>query len=262
VREFFEAVVLGVVQGASEFLPISSSGHLIAMKAVLDYRAPLAFDVALHLATLLAVLIYFGPDIVRLARSPLRWPVCWRITLGTVPAAALALAFRAWRENVSPWVVVVGWSLSSAYLLLSRNREGAWSHPNFPLARAFLVGGSQGIAAIIPGFSRSGSSIASGLWLGLRREEAFRFSFLLAIPVMLGAGIVEGRHVLGGGVAVPGGWPALCGALASALVVGLFAIHLLARAVASERFHRFGWYNLFAAAAFATYLVTTSLHSR
>jgi len=261
VKEFLEAVCLGVLQGASEFLPISSSGHLIAMKTVLGYEAPTAFDVALHLPTLLAVLIYFGRDIFRLAASPFRWQVFWRIGLGTVPAAAIGLAFRSWRENVSPWVVVVGWCLSSVYLLLSRNREGEWTHPRFPLARAFLVGGTQGIAAVIPGFSRSGASIASGLWLGLRREEAFRFSFLLAIPVMLGAGIVEGRHVLGGGVSVPGGWPALCGALGAALVVGLLAIHLLARAVTSDRFHRFGWYNLFAALAFTIYLTTRILPS-
>jgi undecaprenyl-diphosphatase len=150
--------------------------------------------------------------------------------------------------------------ISATYLLLSRGREGTLRYPQIPLWRAFLIGASQGIAAAIPGFSRSGASIASGLWLGLERREAFRFSFLLAIPVMLGAGLVEGRKLFGhGAVEIPGGFGALALAMAAAFAVGLVAIHLLSRAVASNHFHRFGWYNLTAAVAFAIYLTNVKI---
>jgi undecaprenyl-diphosphatase len=257
MSDFWKAAVLGLIQGVTEFLPVSSSGHLLAAKAILGFDAGLALDVVLHLATLLAVLIYFAGELLRLARGPQRWGVALLVVIGTVPAAAIGLVFHDLREKISPWFVVLGWTLSATYLLLTRGREGNSPYPSLPPARAFLVGGSQGIAAVLPGFSRSGASISSGLWLGLKREDAFRFSFLLAIPVMLGAGLVEGRHLFHGeGVDLPGGWPALAIACAGAFLVGLLAIHLLFRAVVGNHFHRFGWYNLFAAAAFAFYLAS------
>ncbi len=257
MSDLLKALLLGVIQGLSEFLPISSSGHLIAFEEILRFKTPLAFDVSLHLATLAAVLIYFGAYLIHLARSRERWPVLLRVVLGTVPAGLIGFLIHDFRESISPWFVVVGWLVSAAYLLLSAGREGKGRFPEVSLPRAFLIGGSQGIAAALPGFSRSGASIASGLWLGLERREAFRFSFLLAIPVMLGAGIVEGRKLFGhGAVEVPGGWPAIALAMAAAFVVGLAAIHLLNRAVTGNHFHRFGWYNLSAAAAFALYLAT------
>jgi len=257
LTDVVKAALLGMIQGATEFLPVSSSGHLIAAKEVFGFSAELAFDVALHLATLAAVLIYFGRYIIQLLKTP-RWrAVAWRVILGTIPAGAIGFAFRSWREDIPPWFVVGGWLASAAYLILTAGRGGSTSVPEVSPVRAFLIGATQGIAAVLPGFSRSGASIASGLWLGLDREEAFRFSFLLAIPAMLGAGLVEGRGLLGPeGVEVPGGWPALILAMAAAFGVGLLAIHVLFRAVAKNHFHRFGWYNLCVAAAFAIYLLS------
>jgi undecaprenyl-diphosphatase len=255
--EFWKALFLGFVQGATEFLPVSSSGHLIAAHTVLDVHQELSFDVSLHVATLAAVLIYFARDLLRLVRSPELWPVGWRVLVGTIPAGLIGYAFREWRENVPPWFVVGGWLISASYLLLTAGRHGERTYSRIPLDRAFFIGGSQGIAAVLPGFSRSGASIASGLWLGLDRDQAFRFSFLLAIPVMLGAGVVEGRKLLHGEAAmVPGGWLAIGLAMLAAFAVGLAAIHLLARAVTGNKFHRFGWYNLAAAIAFAIFLAT------
>ena len=251
-----KALVLGVVQGMTEFLPVSSSGHLIAVERILGFETPLAFDVSLHVATLAAILIYFCGQLLALARSPERWPVLRLVVVGTIPAGLIGVLVARLRQEPSPWLVVAGWLISATYLLLSKGREGTRRFPELSLGRAFLIGGSQGIAAAIPGFSRSGASIASGLWLGLERREAFRFSFLLAIPVMLGAGLVEGRKLFGhGAVEVPGGSPALALAMAAAFVVGLGAIYLLDRVVTSNRFHRFGWYNLSAAAGFAIYLL-------
>jgi undecaprenyl-diphosphatase len=257
MTEFIKAVILGIVQGATEFLPISSSGHLIALKKVFGFEAPLAFDVCLHLATLGAVLIFFGREIVRLLRSVDRWGVGWRILLGTIPAGMIGIAVQADREDTGGWVVVGGWLVSALYLQLTANRDGEGTFSRISLGGSFLIGASQGIAAAVPGFSRSGISISSGLWLGLRRGEAFAFSFLLSIPVMLGAGLIEGRKLFkAGDVAIPGGWPALAGAMVAAFVVGLGAISILKKAVAGNGFHRFGYYNLLAAILFAIYLLS------
>ena len=257
MSDLVKAVILGLVQGVTEFLPVSSSGHLKALEMVLGFDVALSFDVALHVATLAAVLVYFGRDLLRLLRSPDLWPVTLRVGIGTVPAVVIAMGFKEWRETIGPWFVVAGWCASSAYLLLSARREGPGEHRALPLAKAFIIGGSQGLAALIPGFSRSGISITSGLWLGLRREEAFRFSFLLAIPVMFGAGLVHCPHLFDPAQrAIPGGWIALAAAMTAAFAVGLLAIHLLYQAVTGSRFHQFGWYNLAAAAAFAIYLGT------
>ena len=257
MTDTLKALILGVVQGLTEFLPVSSSGHLIAMEKLLGFEAPLPFDVSLHVATLAAVLLYFGRYIVKVLRTPEARPLALRVLVGTIPAGIMGYAAHDFREHIPVWVVVAGWLCSGTYLLLTGRREGTCDASRTSLPNALLIGGSQGIAAVLPGFSRSGASIASGLWLGLKREEAFRFSFLLAIPVMLGAGLVEGRKLFGhGAVEVPGGWPALVLAMAAAFLVGMLAIHILYRAVVGKNFHRFGWYNLSAAVLFAIYLFT------
>jgi len=257
MTDFLKAVALGIVQGVTEFLPISSSGHLIALKQIFDFEAPLAFDVCLHLATLGAVLIFFARRLAALARSPDAWPVFVRVLVGTIPAGIIGFAIEKEREHIPSWFVVAGWLISAVYLQLTANRGGSGVHPKLSLARAFLIGGSQGFAAALPGFSRSGISISSGLWLGLERGQAFEFSFLLAIPVMLGAGLVDGRKLFAGGTPnIPGGWPALAGSMAAAFGVGLIAIFVLRRMVIGNKFHRFGYYNLLAAILFAIYLFT------
>ncbi len=254
--DILKAIVLGLIQGLTEFLPVSSSGHLIAAKEVFGFNAPLAFDVILHVATLAAVLVYFGRYFMRLALSDSRWAILLRILAGTIPAALIALAFYAWREDISPWVVVIGWSVSATYLLLSAHLGGDKDYIALPVTHPILIGALQGIAAVLPGFSRSGASITSGMWLGLKREEAFRFSFLLAAPLMFGAGLFEGRDLLDSTQnAVPGGWPALLAGSIVAFVVGLIAIHVLFKLVVSKHFHRFGWYNLAMAVIFAVYLI-------
>ena len=257
MSDVVKAVVLGFVQGATEFLPVSSSGHLIALKQIFRFDADLAFDVCLHIATLVAVFIYFGRELVRLARSADAWPIAVRVIVGTIPAGLIGWAIEKQREHTPSWFVVVGWAISATYLFLTANRGGSGTYARLTLFRAFLIGGSQGIAAALPGFSRSGISISSGLWLGLERKQAFAFSFLLAIPVILGAGLVDGLKLFRGEASpVPGGWPALAAAMVAAFAVGLVAIHVVYRAVVGNRFHRFGLYNLTAGVLFAIYLAT------
>lgn len=253
--EIVKAAILGIVQGITEFLPISSSAHLLALREVLDFHLEgVAFDVSLHLATLLAVLLYFRGEIADLFRSDRFWPVILRVTLATLPVGAAGFLLASFREDISSWFAVGGWTFSSIYLLASRGRGGQAVYRTLSIPRAVAVGLAQALS-IFPGVSRSGSTIAAGLWLGLTRESAARFSFLLAIPAMMGAGLHEALK-LAKEPEVPSEFWALCATGAPiALIVGLFAIHALLRVVRGDGFYRFGYYNLAAAALFAVFLV-------
>jgi undecaprenyl-diphosphatase len=252
--EVLKAVLLGFVQGVTEFLPISSSAHLLALEQVLDFHLEgIAFDVSLHLATLLAVIIYFRRDLLRLLMPDRLWVVGPRIVLATIPIGVAGFLLASFREDISPWFAVGGWTFSAGYLLLTRGRGGTLTYDRLSLGKAMGIGTAQALS-IFPGVSRSGSTIAGGLWLGLAREEAARFSFLLAIPAMLGAGLHEGLK-LAKNPDVPENFWALCASgVPVALLVGLVAIHVLLKAVRGSIFHRFGWYNLGAATLFGVYL--------
>lgn len=207
----FEALVLGLVQGLTEFIPISSSGHLVIVPALLGWQQPpVAFDVYLHGATLVAVLLYFRRELIQLSGG-LRRPgperrVVALLVLATIPAAVVGVVFesrveRVFDEPVAVSLLLVG---TGAILVLSelvsRRRQskpdlsesstveslaGSLTSPG-----AFSIGAGQAVA-ILPGFSRSGWTIAAGLMNGLDRVESARFSFLLSIPILAGAAIVQ-----------------------------------------------------------------------
>lgn len=248
-----KSAILGVVQGLTEFLPISSSGHLIAAKEILESEASLAFDVALHVATLAAVVSYFWRDLLELAVHPRRFPLLALLALATIPGATLGLLLGDWRETISPWYAVYGWFFSASYLLSSRGKGGNAHFTELGPLRALGIGLAQSLA-IFPGVSRSGSSIVCGLYLGLKRESAARFSFILSIPLILGAGLKSSMDLNAKTIADAGGLLAISFGMVLAFLVGLGALHLLFRIVRSEKFSLFGWYNLLAAISFGAYL--------
>ncbi len=201
-----QALILGILQGATEFLPISSSAHLVLVPWLLDWRPPgLPFDTMVHWGTLVAVVIFFWRDLLRLIAAGARSLVhrsladpearlAWGIVAGTLPAAALGYLFEDQFEALflNPRAVG-GFLLVTALLLFISER---WSQQRRELQEvnlmdALLIGLAQAIA-IAPGISRSGATIAAGLGRGLRRETAARFSFLLSIPAILGAGLLQG----------------------------------------------------------------------
>lgn len=253
--ELVKAAVLGIVQGITEFLPISSSAHLLALEEILDFHVEgVAFDVSLHLATLLAVLVYFRGEILDLVRGGRRLRVLACLALATVPVGAAGFLLADFRSDISPGFAVVGWAFSATYLIATRGKGGEIPYDRISAGSSVAVGCAQALS-IFPGVSRSGSTIAAGLWLGLSRESAARFSFLLAIPAMLGAGLHEGLN-LAKAPEVPGGFWALCAVGApAALAVGLLAIHVLMKIVRGDGFHRFGFYNLAAGVIFGSYLL-------
>lgn len=201
----FQAIILGILQGATEFLPISSSGHLVLVPWALNWPNPgLAFDTMVHWGTLVAVVAYFYRDLVRLARDWfgnlfLRRPastnsrLAWLLIIGTLPGVIIGLVGEELFERLflaPAWVSF--FLLITAALLAISERIGkrTKSTDQLTVREATLIGAAQGLA-IAPGISRSGATIAMGLVLGLRRPAAARFSFLLSIPIVFGAGLMQ-----------------------------------------------------------------------
>lgn len=238
---FLQAFVLGVIQGATEFLPISSSGHLVLVPWLagwrLDPRAALVFDVLVHWGTLLAVVIYFWPDLVTMAsawfdglkqRRPFEDPaarLAWLVLVGSVPAAIAGITLEdlvsetiTTPSAVSALLLVTAALLALSEVLGRRVRELS----DMSLPHSLWIGIAQALA-LFPGISRSGATIATGMFTGLKRDQAARFSFLMAIPVIFGAGIIALVKLLSTPGATQQIGPVAVGFLA-ALVVGYLAI--------------------------------------
>ena len=190
------AIILGLVQGLTEFLPVSSTAHLILVSSALGLdpaKFGLSFDVALHLGTALAVLLYFARTWIGLLRDLLarRWRMPLLVVVGTLPAAIAGVLFESAVSTTfrSPLWIVAGLIIGSIiFVLAERAATQQRTMTDLRLPDALIMGAAQAIA-LLPGISRSGITISTGLFRDLRREDATRFSFLLATPVILGAGV-------------------------------------------------------------------------
>lgn len=254
----FEAIILGVVQGLTEFLPISSSGHLVLAPELLGIPAPtLAFDVMLHLATLVAVAGYFARDLFSMVVSfvaPRRLRPddvkMWRrlalwLVVGSIPAGLAGVLLGDFFESLFDSTLAVGiFLLVTASLLaladlVADRTSGTRKVGDMGLLDALIVGGFQALA-IAPGLSRSGATIAGGMYLGLERTAAARFSFLLSVPVIAGAGLLNIKDITAGFEGSTGVYVA--GALAG-MAAGVFAVHFMIRFLRSHRLRVFALYT-------------------
>jgi undecaprenyl-diphosphatase len=262
-----EALLLGIVQGLTEFLPISSSGHLILVPWLQNYdflkndeAFNKTFDVALHAGTLLAVLTYFRVEIARLLRA--LWAslrrrtiegaderVAWAIVVGTIPAVIAGGIGESFIEDHlgDPWQIAILLAVFGILLLVADQSPQDRRMEDLGMRTAFLVGCAQAIA-LAPGVSRSGITITAGRFLRLSRDAAARFSFLLLVPVVLGAVVLKGTKdvVLGGGLPSGSAGPFIVGTLAAA-VTGLVAIWALLGYVRHGTYLPFVIYRLVAA---------------
>jgi undecaprenyl-diphosphatase len=249
------AVVLGILQGLGEFLPISSSGHLIVVPWLMGWPdSGLAFDVALHLGTLAAVGFAFWRDWARMIGAGLRGlldgkpladpdaRLLWYVALATIPGAVAGKLLDSWAETAfrSPALVALMMALMGVVLWLADRRAGAAADApdTIPLRDALLVGLAQALA-IVPGTSRSGATISMALFLGQRRENAARFSFLLALPITFGAALVKVPDLLRSSADTG---PVVLGMLAAA-VSGFLAIRLLLAYVRVRDYKPFVYYR-------------------
>lgn len=246
VREF-QAFVLGTVQGLTEFLPVSSSAHLVLVPWLFRWDDQgLAFDVALHLGTLVALLLYYWRYWLEMAASLVNGDRPKRrllllLAIASVPGAIIGLAFEKQADTVfrSPFLIAVALAvLGLALWLFDRFEPQRRSMEEISYFDALLIGLSQAFA-IVPGVSRSGSTITMGRIVRLRREDAANFSFLMATPIIAGAGLVEGRHLIANGIASD-----VWIGFAAAAVFGLVAIATLLRFVRTRSYEAFVWYRV------------------
>ncbi len=256
------AIWLGVVQGLTEFLPVSSSGHLvIAQHFMRDFEQPgLLFDVVLHLGTLGAVMVYLRREVALLLSGlkpgSLGTPGRRLITLlvlGTIPTVIAALLFKDAIEASFEKLSVVGISLALTgvwLLATSRVTSGTRTLEHLDAKDALFVGLCQSVA-LVPGISRSGSTIGAGLTRGLAHGTAARFSFLLSIPAILGATVFNLRDAaLVGGDA----WVGYAVGFLTAFAIGYGAIGIVIKFLESQQFHLFGFYCLLAGGVVLVYV--------
>jgi undecaprenyl-diphosphatase len=291
--DIFQSIILGLVQGLTEFIPVSSTGHLIIARKLmgLDLYGSLSFDAILQLATGLAVLVYFGKDIWNIVKKR-NVKLIGILILGTIPAVTLGLLLQDYMDTVFRGTNVVALALIAGAVLFyfaekwSRQKNTEHNRPLAPsltneggesnvetseisserlgtplsgedfsevsTTKGFSIGLFQCLA-LIPGFSRSGSTISGGLFVGLNRESATRFSFLLSLPIIFGSGLKKMLDLYQGG-ALAQVESSLFIASLFAFISGLLAIHYLLKFIKKHSLNYFGVYRIILAVIILAFL--------
>ncbi len=238
-----EALILAVVQGLTEWLPVSSSGHLVITQTVLGLNPPLIFDVMLHVGTLIVVLTVFRKDIVDIIKAVIKrdfeteeGKLALFIFVGSVPIAIIGFVFYDFFKSLFSNLLAVGVAIiiTGSVIFVSEKRIG---NRKMGILDSLLIGLAQAVT-IIPGISRSGITVATGLLRKIDKTKAFRYSFLLSVPAVIGATVMESRDLVLGNMDMA---PLFLGATIS-MIVGYVSLKLLKKIVMNEKFHLFAYY--------------------
>ena len=259
--ELIKAMILGVVQGLTEFLPISSSGHLVIGSNLLNFQEQgVVFDVFVHLGTLLAVVLVFRKELIEMVLAPLAllrgdksesvihffWLDVY-IIVATLPAVAVGLFLKDYVEDLFGNILIVYCMLIVTGIIMIISRYLPQRDKPMTWGRSLLVGCAQA-CAILPGLSRSGSTIFLGMALGIDREKIARFSFIMSIPAILGAAVLQLGDIMTNPMA-DGAFINIGAGAIMAAVSGYFAIKLLLDIIRRNRLQWFGYYCLLLSAA-------------
>ena len=237
--ELFQIIILSIVQGITEWLPVSSSGHLVLFQEFFNMEIPIYFDILLHFATLIVIFLVFYKDIIKIIKALIKLDfkdeygkLALYLIIGSIPTAIMGLVFKDFFLSLftNTKVVGVGLLTTALFLISTKFFEGKKKLSPFP---AIIVGIAQGLA-IIPGISRSGSTISTSLLLGIRKELAVKFSFLLSVPAIIGATILEYTPT-----AITK--EALLGVILTT-IVGYISLKLTIKLVLNKKFHYFSIY--------------------
>lgn len=259
MSEMIKAVILGIVQGLSEFLPISSSGHLVLFEALLDFHFEgIAFEIFVHFGTLLSVLVVFRKDIWEMIRWLPAVPgfvlgglkirseedeykaMSFYIVIGSIPVAIFGIMLQDEITALFDSVYLVLIALFVTALIMWSSRYTQERHPHMLWLHALIIGCAQ-MLAVVPGISRSGSTIVTALWLGVRRETAARFSFLLSVPVIFGASLLKLKELFETPPPANEIMSLILGTIAAA-ISGYFAIIWLLEIIKKQKLEWFGVY--------------------
>lgn len=242
-----ESIILGITQGLTEFLPVSSSGHLVIVEQLLGITSTaLTFEIIVHLATLLAVIWYFRKDLLKIQLREL-----WLLGIGTIPAVLFGVFFKDWIEAAFNSLLQVSFELSitAALLFFAQHKLRQMSkgeikgRTDITTKDAAIIGSWQAVA-IMPAISRSGSTVAGALFLNIDREVAFRYSFLLSIPAILGAAVFQLMNVDFSQPFIASDLIPYAFGFVFALVFGLLSLRWFHLVIKRLKLHYFGFYCL------------------
>jgi undecaprenyl-diphosphatase len=261
MNDTIRVLILAVIQGITEFLPISSDGHLVIGNALLKYmqgtsaangsasEEPLTLILSLHLGTLGSIAVVYFERLKQIVKELDLW-LCLRIIVATIPAGIIGITFKKTFEELfnSPMAAGMGFLVTAVLLLIGqRFLDGHFTERTMPFPIAFLIGCFQAVA-ILPGVSRSGCTISGGLICGVERTSCATFSFLIAIPAIAGAVLLDAVKLLKPGsteiASTP--WGLYGTGAAVSFVVGIVALKLLIRMLSQQKLHWFGYYCLLA----------------
>jgi undecaprenyl-diphosphatase len=244
-----EMVPLGIIQGLTEWLPVSSTAHLKIAQHLMNFQATALLDVTLHIGTLIVVVFYFRKDVkdilsalVHLDFKSEYGRLIPLIIIATIPTGIIGVLYAEFLENTFQTLLIIGITFLIGATYLYNSRIGKENIDTITLTIAFIMGTAQGLASF-PGLSRSGVTISTALLLGLKREKAFKFSFLLSIPAIIGDLAFEAYHNRGQFAIQNVGPIELLVGIVLAAVAGYFAIRLVSNLVRSKRFHYFAFYT-------------------
>jgi undecaprenyl-diphosphatase len=254
----WEAVVLGIVQGATEFLPVSSSGHLVIAETLLGIRdSGVVFEVAVHVATLVSILLVYRTrvwDLMRgaLARDPTALRYVGLLVIATIPAGLVGVLWKDTIEGLfeTPWAPGIALLVTGTFLWTSRRAMDSATGTLPGWGAALLIGVAQA-CALVPGISRSGATVVAALWLGVEAREAAAFSFLMAVPAIAGAAVLQIPDL--STVSGPA-WSTLLLGGVTAGVVGVLAIRTFVAMLAKRSFYLFAPYCWVAGVLFLAWL--------
>ena len=242
--ELLSAIMLAIIQGITEWLPVSSSGHLIIAEKILNYHSDLTFNVALHFGTLMSVFVYFGKEITDIFQDLLKFKFHTEdgklgilLIIATIPAAIIGLLFKDIFESIytNLSIVALGFGITGLVLIIA-SLNFKIRNNKLNIKNALIIGFSQ-ILSIFPGISRSGTTISAGILSGLNEKTALKFSFLMSIPIIFGANIITiGNQTLP---------PELIWATLVSFIIGLLFLHLMYKHILTSR-KNLKWFGIYA----------------
>jgi undecaprenyl-diphosphatase len=253
LEQLIETIILGIIQGLTEWFPISSTGHLKLVEHFLGLKVPILFDITLHMGTLMVILLFFRKGIKEIVSAFLQFDFKTEngkfiplIIVGTIPTALIGFVFGDIIESLFQNPLPIASAFILCGIILYLTKAGKEETETISYSEALMIGVAQGIA-IIPGISRSGTTIAVALLFGIRREKAFKFSFLLSIPAVLGAFGLEAYRNWSTLTSAGVSWIEVLVGVFVAMVVGYFALKLLWKILAIKKLHFFAFYCWFIA---------------